>query len=90
MILSYWFWLGPKVNISDILILKKGKGKGSLKGFGNLSEQAESLCAVPSTHKPGIPGGIACNFSTWEVKEGESEIQGHPCLRSKLEIAWAT
>lgn len=88
MILSYWFWLGPKVNITDILILKKGKG--SLKGFGNLSEQAESLCAVPSTHKPGIPGGIACNSSTWEVKEGESEIQGHPCLHSKLEIAWAT
>ena len=60
MILSYWFWLGAKVNITDILILKKEKGKGNLKGFGNLSEQAESLCAILSTHKPGITCGIAC------------------------------
>lgn len=64
MILSYWFWLGPKINITDTLILKKEKGKGNLKGFGNISEQAESLCAIPSTHKLGITGGIACNSST--------------------------
>lgn len=26
----------------------------------------------------------ACNPSTWEVKNGRSEVQGHLCLHSKL------
>jgi hypothetical protein len=28
-----------------------------------------------------------CNPSTWELKAGRAEVQGHPWLRGKLEAA---
>lgn len=58
----------------------KNKRRGSLEWAEDGAQLAQSL---PHGHRaprvsPKLGGATGCNFSTWEVEGGASEVQSHP------------